>query len=114
MGGVPRRQAISPGRAQPVKPKAKRKRKAVTFLREEEIERYSPSSTPPGTAPTSGSPTAPACVNAGYKRIHRKSTFETLHWRLFFRRDVADAEQQQELQFYLDITAEEYVERGME
>ena len=37
-----------------------------------------------------------------------------MNWRRFFRRDVADAEQQQELQFYLDITAEEYVERGME
>jgi predicted permease len=37
-----------------------------------------------------------------------------MNWRRFFRRDVADAEQQQELQFYLDVTAEEYIERGME
>ena len=37
-----------------------------------------------------------------------------MNWERFFRRDVADAEQQQELEFYLDVTAQEYVERGME
>src|SRR5688572_2756521 len=37
-----------------------------------------------------------------------------MNWKRFFRRDFADAEQQQELEFYLDLTAEEDVERGME
>lgn len=35
-------------------------------------------------------------------------------WRRFFHRDRADAEQREELDFYLDRTSEEYVERGME
>jgi predicted permease len=37
-----------------------------------------------------------------------------MNWRRFFRRDQADSEQRDELDFYLDITTEEYVERGME
>ncbi len=37
-----------------------------------------------------------------------------MNWKRFFRRDFADAEQQQELELYLDLTAEEYIERGME
>ena len=37
-----------------------------------------------------------------------------MNWRRFFRRDEADAEQREELDFYLDITTEEYIERGME
>lgn len=37
-----------------------------------------------------------------------------MNWRRFFGRDVADAEQHQELEFYLDVTAQEYIERGME
>ena len=37
-----------------------------------------------------------------------------MNWRRFFRRDEDDAEQREELDFYLDTTTEEYVERGME
>ena len=37
-----------------------------------------------------------------------------MNWRRFFRRDAADAEQREELDFYVDVTAEEYIERGME
>jgi predicted permease len=37
-----------------------------------------------------------------------------MNWRQFFRRDDADAEQQEELDFYLDVTTEEYIEGGME
>ena len=37
-----------------------------------------------------------------------------MNWRRFFRRDEADAEQREELDFYVDVTAEEYIERGME
>ena len=37
-----------------------------------------------------------------------------MNWRRFFRRDEADAEQCEELDFYLNVTAEEYIERGME
>ncbi len=37
-----------------------------------------------------------------------------MNWRRFFRRDEADAEQREELDFYLDVTTEEYIERGME
>jgi predicted permease len=36
-----------------------------------------------------------------------------MNWRRFIRRDVADDEQREELDSYLDITAQEYVERGM-
>jgi predicted permease len=36
-----------------------------------------------------------------------------MNWRRFLRREAADAEQQEELEFYVDVTAEEYVERGM-
>jgi hypothetical protein len=36
-----------------------------------------------------------------------------VNWRRFFRREQADAEQREELEFYVDITAEEYVARGM-
>lgn len=35
-------------------------------------------------------------------------------WRRFFRRDKADAEQRAELEFYVDVTAEEYIARGMD
>ncbi len=37
-----------------------------------------------------------------------------MNWRRFFRRDEADAEQREELDFYVDATAQEYIERGME
>ncbi|MGH9718910.1 MAG: ABC transporter permease [Bryobacteraceae bacterium] len=37
-----------------------------------------------------------------------------MNWRRFFRRDEADVEQREELEFYLDITVKEYIERGME
>jgi predicted permease len=37
-----------------------------------------------------------------------------MNWRRFFRREEADAEQREELDFYVDVTAEEYIERGME
>jgi predicted permease len=37
-----------------------------------------------------------------------------MNWRRFFRRGGADAEQREELDFYLDITTQEYIERGME
>jgi predicted permease len=37
-----------------------------------------------------------------------------MNWQRFFRRDEADAEQRGELDFYLDVTTEEYIERGME
>lgn len=37
-----------------------------------------------------------------------------MNWRRFFQRDKADAEQQQELEFYLDVTTEEYIGRGMD
>ncbi len=37
-----------------------------------------------------------------------------MNWRRFFRREGADAEQREELDFYLDVTTEEYIERGME
>lgn len=36
-----------------------------------------------------------------------------MNWKRFLRREAADAEQQEELEFYVDVTAEEYVERGM-
>jgi len=36
-----------------------------------------------------------------------------MNWRRFFHRDTADAEQREELEFYLDVTAEEYIARGM-
>jgi predicted permease len=36
-----------------------------------------------------------------------------MNWKRFLRRDAADAEQQEELEFYVDVTAEQYVERGM-
>jgi predicted permease len=37
-----------------------------------------------------------------------------MNWRRFFRRDEADAEQRAELDFYVDVTTEEYIQRGME
>src|SRR5258708_1631327 len=37
-----------------------------------------------------------------------------MNWLRFFRRDEADAEQRQELDFYLEITTKDYIERGME
>src|SRR3954454_4533303 len=36
-----------------------------------------------------------------------------MNWRRFFR-DEADAEQREELDFYLDVTTEEYIATGME
>src|ERR1051326_8135927 len=38
---------------------------------------------------------------------------EQVNWRRFFRRKQTDSELQQELEFYADLTAEEYVARGM-
>src|SRR5580704_15037035 len=37
-----------------------------------------------------------------------------MNWRRFFRRDEADAEQHEEIDFYVEVTAQEYIERGME
>ena len=37
-----------------------------------------------------------------------------MNWRRFFRRGESDAEQRDELDFYLDVTTAEYIERGME
>ena len=37
-----------------------------------------------------------------------------MNWRRFFGREEADAEQREELDFYLDVTTKEYIERGME
>jgi predicted permease len=37
-----------------------------------------------------------------------------MNWRRFFRREETDAEQREELDFYLDVTTQEYIERGME
>src|SRR5580692_11759460 len=37
-----------------------------------------------------------------------------MNWRRFFRREEADAEQREELDFYLDVTTQEYIESGME
>ena len=37
-----------------------------------------------------------------------------MNWRRFFHREEADTEQREELDFYLDVTTEEYIERGME
>jgi putative ABC transport system permease protein len=37
-----------------------------------------------------------------------------MNWRRFFHRDQEDAEQQQELEFYLDVTTEEHIARGMD
>ena len=37
-----------------------------------------------------------------------------MNWRRFFRRSADDAEQRRELDFYVDLTAEEYMERGMD
>jgi predicted permease len=36
------------------------------------------------------------------------------NWRRFFHREQADAEQREELEFYLDVTAEDYIARGMD
>src|SRR5262249_6566028 len=36
-----------------------------------------------------------------------------VNWRRFFRREQVDTEQREELEFYVDLTAEEYVARGM-
>src|SRR5260370_33253492 len=36
-----------------------------------------------------------------------------MNWRRFFHREEADAEQREELDFYLDVTTMEYIERGM-
>jgi predicted permease len=36
-----------------------------------------------------------------------------MNWKRFLRREAADAEQQEELEFYVEVTAEEYVARGM-
>ena len=37
-----------------------------------------------------------------------------MNWRRFFSREKADAEQHDELDFYVDITTEEYIARGMD
>jgi hypothetical protein len=37
-----------------------------------------------------------------------------MNWRRFFGRDEADAEQHQELDYYVEITTQEYIARGME
>src|SRR5262252_2443212 len=37
-----------------------------------------------------------------------------MNWRRFFQRQKADTEQGEELDFYLDVTTEEYIERGLD
>jgi predicted permease len=37
-----------------------------------------------------------------------------INWRRILRRDEADAEQREELEFYLGVTAEEFIARGMD
>ncbi|HLK69646.1 MAG TPA: ABC transporter permease [Bryobacteraceae bacterium] len=37
-----------------------------------------------------------------------------MNWRRFFQRQKADAEQREELDFYLQVTTEEYVSRGLD
>ena len=37
-----------------------------------------------------------------------------MNWRRFFRRGETDAEQRRELDFYIELTTDEYIERGME
>ena len=37
-----------------------------------------------------------------------------MNWNRFFRRGETDLEQREELDFYVDTTAQEYIERGME
>src|SRR5947199_7740674 len=37
-----------------------------------------------------------------------------MNWRRFVHRDKADAEQREELEFYLDVTAQEYINLGMD
>ncbi len=37
-----------------------------------------------------------------------------MNWRRFFRRGEEDAEQRAELDHYLDVTAQEFVDRGMD
>ncbi len=37
-----------------------------------------------------------------------------MNWRRYLRRDAADLEQRQELEFYVHLTAEEYIARGMD
>lgn len=36
-----------------------------------------------------------------------------MNWRRFFRRGKADAEQREELEFYIDATTDDYIARGM-
>ena len=36
-----------------------------------------------------------------------------MNWHRFLRRDEADTEQREELDSYVDLTTEEYIERGM-
>jgi len=36
-----------------------------------------------------------------------------MNWRRFFRREQVDAEQREELELYIDLTAQEYIARGM-
>lgn len=37
-----------------------------------------------------------------------------MNWRRFFHRGATDAEQRRELDFYVQLTTDEYIERGME
>lgn len=37
-----------------------------------------------------------------------------MNWRRFFHREKADSEQQEELEFYLAVTTEQYIARGMD
>ncbi|MCY0726070.1 permease prefix domain 1-containing protein, partial [Klebsiella pneumoniae] len=37
-----------------------------------------------------------------------------MNWRRFFQREQADADQREELESYLELTAEEYAARGMD
>src|SRR5215472_8421402 len=37
-----------------------------------------------------------------------------MNWRRYFQRQKADAEQREELDFYLEATTEEYIQRGLD
>ena len=37
-----------------------------------------------------------------------------MNWRRFLHRERADTEQREELEFYLDVTTDEHIARGME
>jgi hypothetical protein len=46
-----------------------------------------------------------------WPHLETRSGEATMNWRRFFRREEADAEQLEEIESYLDLTAQEYIER---